>query len=750
MNRSFKFYIKKTSLLREDADKEDILAGLEELDTNTAIIEKYITKIKEYRKLFDPYRATVSYADWIQQHRLADFLGQVFEAFPISNDLEGELVIDSIDFDTESFIHDFIFQDYNPTQLALAEKLLRKLLSDRYFTKNVSDEFYEEIRAAKPVLGIEDGEYEIFESKEDIIAGLEAAEDWSPEKVAKELSSSGNFEQFKIVVEKYYDYIKSIFDEREQHRAAYEEDPAALDRDYPDPIMDLLGRDGEQLQVAYEYTFYYVNAEKKHADASNIARLYLWAVRHFDRSRIGRIYEADDKEDILSGLGAAEEMFVTEIQKTLEDLRNIREYVTSTLLQVRQEDPNTEEAVRDDLRKYVHRYVNKFLDKHPIAGSHDANNDTAIDNVHTVSSIFTEYAFLSERIKLNYVNILETILVRVIDDVIVNGKLSEENDYADLQFEDIVSRAYKDAFSRGSFMQESKEDVLSGLEELDEDDKIVQTVLNNLKEQTKDPSYTNATIWINMFMDTYCPEPEKPGRKERGLTEHDKISHTVHNALNYYINNYGVASDDNKKLFDELAYVLLYDVIVDRDVSDHFRQIYRQYQDTLELPRIALYPQEYGYRESVEGDKEDILSGLEEVEQVNKIIQEVLNKGKEYNTKLNKLDAKRHQYIELGKDSEIITQMALNMYDEATGWAWDQSIRFTELVAENKNNAQSATNLILNRYATDLETRTQAQDNLFEELITTLLYGLITEHRLTEDYWNVWDRVRDELELERI
>ena len=180
---------------------------------------------------------------------------------------------------------------------------------------------------------------------------------------------------------------------------------------------------------------------------------------------------------------------------------------------------------------------------------------------------------------------------------------------------------YKLLAEKYTLVQENdKEDVMSGLKKFDEDDKIVQTVLNNLKEQTKDPSYTSATVWINMFMDTYCPEPEKPGRRERGLTEHDKISHTVHNALNYYINNYGAASDDNKKIFDELAYVLLYDVIVDRDVSDHFRQIYRQYQNTLELPRIALYPQEYGYRESVEGDKEDILAGLQTLEDESKYV----------------------------------------------------------------------------------------------------------------------------------
>ena len=235
---------------------------------------------------------------------------------------------------------------------------------------------------------------------------------------------------------------------------------------------------------------------------------------------------------------------------------------------------------------------------------------------------------------------------------------SDLNADIDLKFEALVGYAYKDAFSRGNFMGESKEEVMSGLEGLDEDDKIVRTVLNNLKEQTKDPSYTNATIWINMFMDTYCPRPERKEKKERGSTRHDKISHIVHSTLNHYINNYTIPDNENKKLFDELAYVLLYDVIIDHNVSDHFRQLYRQYQETLELPRIALYPQEYGYRESVEGDREDILSGLEDIEQVNKTIQEVLNKGKEYFIKLNELDAKRNEYRELGKDYDIVTGMA--------------------------------------------------------------------------------------------
>ena len=122
------------------------MTGLEELGDP---VEKYIVKIRELRKLYDPYRGTVVYADWLQQHKTADIngiLNKIFVDLPISNDLEGELVIDSIDFDTESFIHDYIFQDYNPAQLALADKLLYKLLSDRYYDKNVSDEFYEEIR----------------------------------------------------------------------------------------------------------------------------------------------------------------------------------------------------------------------------------------------------------------------------------------------------------------------------------------------------------------------------------------------------------------------------------------------------------------------------------------------------------------------------------------------------------------------------------------------------------------------------
>ena len=556
-------------------------------------------------------------------------------------------------------------------------------------------------------------------------------------------------------------------DQEDWEPGAYQDMFGVADTEPPDPI-DPVGdrlkyRGGESLWRAYEFAFIILRIENEtYVDPSaDTGKLYTWAKDEFnwykqhgkkDRNVVPYM-EADDKEDILTGLSAAEETLVTQIVKTLEDLHNIREYVTSTLSHTRQEDPNTEETIREELRKYVHQFVNRFLDKHPITGSDDADNDDAKDSVHTVFDIFTEYAFLPVHIKSKYTKMLENILQTVIDDVVVNGKISEENADIGLKFEDIASRAYNDAFSRGNFMMESKEEIMSGLEGLDEDDKIVRTVLNNLKEQTKDPSYTNATIWINMFMDTYCPSPVKPERRVRGSTNHEKISFIVHSTLNHYINNYAKADNENKKLFDELAYVLLYDIVVDRAVSDHFRQLYRQYRETLELPRIALYPQEFGYRESVNEDKEDILSGLEDVEEVNKTIREVIDKGKKYFIKLNELDAKRNEYREQGKDYDIVTGMAYHVYNEAANWADDQAIRFTEFVGENRHNALNTTNLILNRYATDIvseQARGPKHYELFEELITVLLHGLITEHRLTEEFWGVWDRVEDELELNRI
>lgn len=145
-------------------------------------------------------------------------------------------------------------------------------------------------------------------NKDDIMAGLEELSSADPLKIAVKLGTSANYEEFEDTVLKDYNYIDSIFLDRSEAEAAdfdYVEDPAALNRDYPDPIADILAaRFGDKMVGAYIYAYWALRIEKQGMlnppiSLRDIARTY------FQNSIMQRnLKETNDKEDIMRGLDA--------------------------------------------------------------------------------------------------------------------------------------------------------------------------------------------------------------------------------------------------------------------------------------------------------------------------------------------------------------------------------------------------------------------------------------------------------------
>ena len=319
------------------------------------------------------------------------------------------------------------------------------------------------------------------------------------------------------------------------------------------------------------------------------------------------------------------------------------------------------------------------------------------------------------------------------------------------------------------FKENDKEDILSGLGEIEKDSSKIEHTLNSIKRLRKkyDPyrnshsSGSDFSDWLNRnnvswfmedFFNTYPLDKDAVG--EWYADEYDTDTETL---IHDYI--YGGYTPEQLSLFEKLLRQLISDRFYSHSITDQFRSMLNSAKSTfLKIDPGALI------FENVNG-KEDVLAGLEELDSVNQIIQEVIKKGKEYNDKLYYLHTKREQDIDAGKDIEAITDMAYNTYDEASNWADEQADRFVP----ERNKAhdpqyyhkKSITSLILSRYAVDLGNarphptsaeikRRQEDQALYVSLIHSLLYGLIVGNELTSEFLDMWDEVKDRLELVRI
>lgn len=612
---SFKKYV------RENTDKDDAMAGLNELDT---VVERYLNQIRTYRKQYQAQRGwdwtPPNFSEWLVKNNIPAFISELLSTFPVEDDPDfGDDYQHLVDADTESLIHEYLFNDnLDREQRELFESILRKLLTDRYFTGSISDEFYYTFRTAAPSLGIELMMYDVFgesvelnENKEDAMSGLEELE--SSMKIAQELYDANTFPEFINAVRKHLGTIKSNYDFRKhliRTDPRYINNFNALDRDHPDPIsQELLVLDPTgALENAYHWVY---------------------------------LYLLHKSQDVGVGEG----------------------------------------------------FYDLFIDTRP---------------------------------KKN-----------------ITGNPLNEND---------------------------KDDIMAGLNQLLKQDERVQKVFEELKKQSEIPDVhltSHSTVWVNKFQEKYFspPDPLTPGMYnvrsrprdtrakalERAWEDWSRLSHTTHSTLSFYINNRQEASESNKALLDELAYNLLYDIIVKHTITDDFRLLYREYREFIGLPRIALFPHEYGYRESVNESKEDALAGLEDLDQTNSIIRTVLQKGSEYNAKMQHIDnlIKKHEVDGRGKEFDALKSSAYAAYDDAVAWARKQAEKFGGLATERKEETINVTDFILYRYTTDLE-RTPEIAARFETLIIALLTGLIENHQTTEEFWEAYRENEDILELNSI